>query len=133
MAKNTEYALMAATNIVKHHSRHHKSLKAIDKFKAYLKKDMDSAKLSDKLKEELKAFEDNLLKDFEKATFTKAEAADVMEYAYELWKVEPKNNELKKLTINSLKKDKKAHIKVHLAMKIHARLENKSDDKKTSA
>ena len=44
-----------------------------------------------------------------------------MNLAYELWKADEKNAALKKLTIESLTKDKTAHIKVYLAEKIDKR------------
>lgn len=44
-----------------------------------------------------------------------------MNLAYELWKADEKNAALKKLTIESLTKDKAAHNKVYLAEKIDKR------------
>merc|ERR1711957_237718 len=124
LAKNTEYAITAASNIAKHHSRYEKSQRALEKFETYIKKDADTSKLNAAVAEKLKDFQNNLLPEFEKAKYTKAEAANVMEYAYELMKADPKTSKLKKQVVDSLKKDKLAHTKAYLAVKIHKRLLN---------
>lgn len=56
LARKTEYAIVAACNIAKHHSRYHKSQRALGKFEAYLKKDADTSKLNAADAEKLKDF-----------------------------------------------------------------------------
>lgn len=86
-AKNTEYALEAASNIARHHSKYSKSKRAIEKFKAYLK-DVNP-KMSQKAQEQLKEFQDNLLPAFEKNPVSKDELTNVLEHAYEALKNKP--------------------------------------------
>lgn len=119
--KNTEQALTAAVNIAKLHPRHPKSARAIDKFTTYLK-DADTAKLSANAKAQLEDFHKNLLPAFEKGKVTKEEAAVAMEHAHELLKSRPTDKAAQDMVLASLKKDKTAHIKVHLAEKMHRRL-----------
>ena len=116
---------MAAFNLAKHNAKYHKSQRAISRFEAYLKS-ADTSKLSAKSAEQLKSFNEELLPAFKKQSFTQKEAAASLAQAYELWKADPKNAQLKKLTIEALSKDKTAHTQVYLAEKIDRRAK---DDK----
>lgn len=65
LAKKTDFAITAASNIAKHHGKYHKSPRAISRFEAYLK-GADTSKLNAKAAELLKAFNEELLPAFKK-------------------------------------------------------------------
>ena len=101
--------------------KHPKSVRALDKFAAYLKK-ADVSKLNEDMQALLKDFQGDLLPAFQKGKVTKGEAAADMAHAHECMKLKPGDKKNLDMVIQSLKKDKSSHTKPHLAQRMHKRL-----------
>lgn len=118
---NLAQAIVPAVNIAKLHGTHPKAIRALGKFNTFLP-NADASKLSAEAKAQLADFQDNLLPAFEQGKVTVKAAAVSMEHALEFFKLNPGDNKMRKQAGDSLKKDKAAHSKVHVAEKIHKRL-----------